>query len=163
MSEPIVFLPLSQGKVAIIDFADFEKVGRFKWCAARTPNGRFYALRNLPRKNGKNQKSLKLHCEILGIKGVDHRDGNGLNNCRENLRPATQKQNNQAFQRKAPGVSSKFRGVVWHRRDLKWQASIMKDRVPYYLGYFKVEEDAARAYDKKAKELGFFKEALNFQ
>lgn len=160
MSDPVVFLPLTQGQVAIIDFADFEKVGRFKWYAYRRPSGNFHAVRNSPRRSKRTQ--LFLHCEILGIKGIDHKNGNGLDCRRENMRPATSQQNGKAFQRKTPGTSSIYRGVTWYESCLKWGAQIRSKRTKFHLGCFKIEEDAARAYDKKAKELGFFREALNF-
>lgn len=150
------FLPLTQGRFAIVDDADFEKVGRFKWCAHRTRTGRFYAKRWLA---GKNHF---LHTAIMGMKGVDHKNGNGLDCCRENMRPATNQQNQRAFIRKRPGASSSYRGVSWNKKNQKWIAQIRKSGVNFYLGSFKDEKEAATAYDKKARELGFFKEALNF-
>lgn len=158
MSKPIVLLPLSQGKFAMIDSDDFEKVGRVKWSAKKTKSGNFYAVHK-PAKS----KALFLHCEILGSVGVDHIDGDGLNCRRENLRPATTKQNKQAFCRKAPGSTSKFRGVSWYRGVSKWVARVRFNNRLFYLGKFSIEEDAAKAYDKKARELGFFDEALNFK
>lgn len=155
----IVFLPLSQGKFAMIDSDDFEKVGRVKWSAQKEGKN-FYAYRMMG--GGRNRKIVYLHGAILEIKGVDHRNGNGLDCRRENIRPATAKQQSQAFQRKRPGTSSKFRGVTWHRSASAWQAKISAEGSSFYLGLFKEEIDAARAYDVKAKELGFFKEALNF-
>lgn len=154
------FLPLSQGQVAIIDDIDFEKVGHFKWCAEKSPSGNFYAVRVVQR--NKIKTHYRLHCVILGVKGVDHIDGNGLDNRRKNLRPATDQQNHRAFRRKSPGKTSGFRGVSWDRKNLNWFAQIHVNDTGFNLGRFENEEDAARAYDKAAIKNGFFKEALNF-
>lgn len=56
----VIFLPLSQGKVALIDKKDFKKVGRVKWSAMATPSGNFYAVRQV------NRKNIYLHGAIMG-------------------------------------------------------------------------------------------------
>lgn len=162
MSEPIVFLPLTQGKVATIDFSDFEKVGRFKWYAMKTPSGNFYAVRTETIRGTKKHKTFLLHGAIMDAKGIDHINGNGLDCRRENMRRATDQQNHKAFRRKRLGTSSIYRGVSWYARDLNWEAKVGAGYKTFHLGRFINEEDAARAYDKKVTELGFFKEALNF-
>lgn len=153
-------IPLTQGQFALVDDADFEKVGRVKWSAMKVKNGNFYAVRNVT--GGGKRTMLLLHCEILEIKGVDHLDGNGLNCCRENLRPATTKQNAQGFRHKSLGVSSRFRGVCWYKKYSKWLSQIMLDRKNFFLGYFLCEEAAARAYDSAAKKLFGEFARLNF-
>lgn len=94
---------------------------------------------------------------------VDHINGDRTNNSVENLRMSTTKENNRGYQ-KVRG-KSKFRGVSWaaHRngRTGAWKAAIRDNNKQLYLGRFKDEEDAARAYNKKAIELGYAKEALN--
>lgn len=162
MSDPIVFLPLTQGQVAVIDFADFEKVGRVKWYAMKSVSGNFYAKRDERIRGTKEQKRLYLHCEIMGAKGIDHRDGNGLNCRRENMRVATNQQNNRAFKRKRLGASSVYRGVTWDSVGLKWAAQICEKGVTFHLGRFVNEKEAACAFDTKAVALGFAREALNF-
>ena len=73
------------------------------------------------------------------------------NNRIENLRLATRTQNNvNRFYNK--GVS-KYQGVVYHTKNKKWIAQIGYDNKGLYIGSFENEEDAARAYDKKAVEL----------
>jgi len=156
-TDAIVFLPLSQGKVVIIDFDDMEKVGRVKWSAANY-RGRWYAERG----RGNNRK--RLHREVLdapaGSRG-DHKNGNGLDNRRENLRVRDQRGNARAFQRKRSGTSSQYRGVSWFRG--KWAARIgLPGSKKLFLGYHSSEETAARIYDAEALARGFEREALNF-
>jgi hypothetical protein len=76
---------------------------------------------------------------------TDHSDGDGLNNQRSNLRPATTAQNNYNQSPQA-GTSSRFKGVTWHKKRRKWQASIKVNGKFHYLGLFSDEEKAARAY-----------------
>ena len=103
-------LPLTKGYVAIIDEADLPLVGRWKWSALVT-SSTVYAKRN------DRGRIVLLHRVLMGAEGwnarVDHRDGNGLNNCRSNLRLCTQAQNtaNQRPQRNKSPEWSRFKGV----------------------------------------------------
>lgn len=83
---------------------------------------------------------------------VDHVDGNKLNNKRENLRLATPSQNN-INRPGGAGTSSCYKGVYWYKAYGKWHVQIRQGGYRYFVGYFDDEEDAARAYDAKAKEL----------
>lgn len=82
---------------------------------------------------------------------VDHRFHNTLDNRRCNIRTCTTAQN-QHNQRKTRGLSQ-YKGVSWHKTNKKWQALIRLNGQRIYLGYFNNEIDAAKAYDKKAREL----------
>lgn len=84
-------------------------------------------------------------------KMVDHIDRNPGNNHIGNLRACTQSQNTAASGPK--GGSSKYKGVHWREREKRWTSSVFKEGRRHYLGYYKDEEEAAHAYDKKAKEL----------
>lgn len=144
-------IPLTQGKVAVVDDADFEAVSQFKWFAHKSRHT-FYAHRNLQEENG-NRRTVLLHRFLLpGVPEIDHRDGDGLNNQRENLRPATNSQNGGGKCRKREGTSSAYRGVSWHSQHQKWMARIGLNRKIIHLGLFHSEIEAARAYDAAARK-----------
>jgi hypothetical protein len=133
-------LQLSQGKVAIVDEEDYERASQFKWCASQTRPGCFYAVRS------ENRKTVYLHAFIMGRKWIDHKDGDGLNCVRANMRPATRQQN----QVNRPTRSkSGFRGV--YASGKKWAADIVVDRKTRHIGRFACIGQAARAYDAAAK------------
>lgn len=88
-------IPLTQGKVALVDDEDFELLNQLNWYAYKNKTGNYYAVRNYSAEKGK-RKIILMHREIMdapkGIQ-VDHRNGDGLYNQKENLRLATHQQN----------------------------------------------------------------------
>ncbi len=98
----------------------------------------------------------------MGISGeVDHANGDILDNRRSNLRAATRSENNSNRQKFSNGTpASKYKGVQFTHG--KWAASIQKDKERKWLGYFKHEDSAAKAYDIAAKELHGEFAVLNF-
>lgn len=147
-------IQLSRGKVAVIDACDFGDLAGYRWYAYAA-KGREYAVRNVSTPRG--QRQVRMHCQILGVKGIDHANGDGLDNRRSNLRPATQGQNTaNARKRSHHGglpTSSRFKGVSWHRPTQKWSASICRDGRSRHLGLYRTEVEAARAYNDAAREL----------
>lgn len=137
-------IPLTQGLYALVDDEDYPAVVGLSWCAMRTRHT-FYAYRS---------GSVLMHRMLCpGWPQVDHANGDGLDNRRANLRPASHSQN-QANRPKAPGSSSQFKGVQLFRRTGKWRARIKIDGLEHHLGYFMVEADAARAYDGQTRNRG---------
>jgi hypothetical protein len=105
-----------------------------------------------------------MHVVIMGRRGVDHKNGDGLDNRRENLRFATHEENARNS-RKQRTSGNRYKGVVPPRptRGIEyWQAQININRKQVRFGRFGTEEDAARAYDAKAKEVYGEFARLNF-
>jgi hypothetical protein len=144
-----VEIPLTLGKVTTVDSADYPALSQFLWYA-KYVHGLWYAVRN-GRRNEKSH-SIRMHNQILGVKPVDHRDGDGLNNRRQNLRPATTLQNqwNRSVQKN--NVSG-FKGVSLQSRCThKWRARIRVEGRQLFLGEFFSPEEAAKAYDAAASQ-----------
>jgi hypothetical protein len=159
MSTETVEVPLSQGLVAIIDAADAEAVLAHKWYAHR--DGRtFYAQRKVRRPDG-TRANLRLHTSLTGWPLTDHRNSEGLDNRRANLREATKAENNRNT---APQANNKsgYRGVSRKKGTRKWRAYIRVDGNSIHLGYYSTAEDGARAYDAAALELHGEFDSLNF-
>ena len=155
-------ITLTQRKIALVDDCDYEWLSQRNWAAFKDRNI-WYAMTNIRDATG-HFRSITMHRLILGAtKGmkVDHRDGNGLNNQRHNLRAATNHQN--LCNRGAPSNNtSGFKGVSWHKRRNKWQANIGINYKKKYLGLFDSAIDAACAYDAAARELHGEFAKLNF-
>ena len=146
---------LTQGKVALVDDENFERLNQFKWCAAKIGK-MFYAQRSIPKINGK-QATIVMHREIMGKppKGfeIDHENGNGLWNLKNNLRFVTNRQNCQN-KRNGKNKSSQFPGVSWKKKNKKWQAYITINGINKYLGYFTDECEAFEAYKQAINDIG---------
>lgn len=161
----MALIELTQGQVAIVDDEILEYLLEKKWYAdwkKRSIGRVFYAVnksRNAPR--------IAMHRYVMEYYGhdianlmVDHINGNTLDNRYVNLRVCTNQQNQQNRKMKHLGSHSKYKGVS--KKYKKWAASITISGKKIHIGMYFTEEDAARAYDKKAIEL--FKEyaSLNF-
>ena len=147
------------GKVAIVDDEDFDRVSMVTWSVS--PKG--YVRAHRPGKN--DGRIMLMHNFIMGTPyghHTDHRDHDKLNNRKQNLRVCTPTQNHGNMVKRT-GTSSKFKGVTWWKRDKRWKAQASSSGKHYNLGYFDSETDAAKAYDKKAKELFGEFAKLNFQ
>lgn len=146
-------IPLTQGQVTLVDDADFKRFGHLKWYAAKK-KGKFYAI--CGRWRDGRMRTVRLHREILGLTDprikADHRDGDGLNNCRKNLREATNAENCRAFRRAKKNKTSRFRGVCFHKHSGKWAAQINANGVVRTIGRFYSEVSAANAYDRAARK-----------
>jgi hypothetical protein len=144
-------IPLSQGYVALVDDADYERVSQFKWSATKTKTN-VYGIRKVRLPNGRTTSQM-LHRFIMGVThprvDVDHKDHNGLNNQRQNLRLCVRGENN-GNSRKTRG-SSRYKGVSWDSGRKLWRADIRVHDKPIYLGRFSEECDAALAYDAAAR------------
>jgi hypothetical protein len=150
---------VTQGYVASVSDRDYARVfaaGPWRVRIDRRKDGRVrnvYAIRNV-RKDDGTQTTQYMHRFILGATDhdvqVDHSpDHSGLNCTRENLRRATQLENNRN-QRIRMDNTSGVKGVSWSKARQKWRAHICVNGKRKYLGYFTRIEDAREAYDSAA-------------
>lgn len=154
-----VWIPLTQGKVTVIDFEDFEKVRHYSWTADIGWGNTWYAHGRAPG----SRKVVLLHrvlMDALPGEMIDHEDRDGLNNRRYNLRSATRAQNAQNKIKR--NGASRFKGVCFEKSSDKWRVRITVEDHRKSLGRYTSEMDAAKAYDAAAnKYFGEFAR-LNF-
>lgn len=144
---------LTQGHKALIDDADFQSVNKFKW-HVHFSDSKIYARRKRRVFEGKSTTKIYLHSFLLPeASRIDHRDGNGLNCQRNNLRAATPQQNGHGFASKRDKATSKYRGVSWSEERKKWVVQVTNPSGKRTsLGRFSSEEVAARVFDKYVRE-----------
>ena len=146
-------IPLSQGLVALVDDDMYEELSQYKWHAYKHRHT-YYAIRNVQFYPG-CRTTVKMHRQVMRAQSgeiIDHRDGNGLKNIRDNLRSVTNSQN-CANRRSHVGSKSQYKGVSWHKQHCKWYSSIWDGKKQIFLGLFEDEIEAAKAYDRKALEV----------
>jgi hypothetical protein len=147
------YIDLPHGLRTLVSDEDFARFGHLKWHAVRRADGTVYAGRKNPATKGK----LYLHRAITGArKGltVDHINGDGLDNRRENLRVCTLRKNLWNTRKARTASTSRFKGVSYESAKGKWKAAIRgQDGKNVTLGRFDDEEDAARAYNEAARRL----------
>ncbi len=144
----VAIVPLTRGMSARIDAVDVALVAGYNWYGEPRYDGiGWYAMRT------RNKRLLQMHRVILGIEDKpemlpDHRDGDGLNNTRANLRSATREQN--ALNRRSFRNSTGFKGVSLAVNTGKYVATITVGKKSKQLGSHDTAELAARAYDLAA-------------
>lgn len=141
-----VEIPLTRGKFAIVDAADEEALSRYSWSAIENPPGSWYARAEIA------GRTVYLHRFLMGEPEgmtVDHVDGNGLHNTRNNLRICTHAQNQANRKGLQKNNTTGFVGVV-RRRSGRYGAEIKHEGKKIRLGTFDSAIEAAAARDKAA-------------
>lgn len=143
----------NKGKyVALVDDEDFEWLSSYNWCF----DGRYVQRRN------KKEGHVRMHVMIMkptnGM-GVDHKNSNSLDNRKTNLRVCSQGDNARNMSRHKD-ATSKYKGLS--KRGNRWHVRINFNYKHIEVGLFDNEEEAAMAYDKKAKEIHGEFAKLNF-
>ena len=152
---------LNQNKTALVDDEDFELIKTYRWYCFKS-RYTFYAISQWY-ENGE-RKHVLMHRLILNVPDgfiLDHKNKNGLDNQKENLRLCTHNQNKQNSKMRRHNKSG-FRGVHYSKRDKLFYSRIGIDGKRLWIGCFKTAKAAALAYDKYAiKHHGEFAQ-LNF-
>lgn len=148
-----VRIPLTQGQYAVVDAQDSALLAAYRWTALRS-NNTWYA------KSHSGGKTIYMHRLILfgeeesgETRKADHRNGNGLDNRRENLRPVTHSQNMRNTVGRRATRRSEYKGVSVRKNSPKpYRACIHIDGEQKHLGYFDSEWLAGHVYDLAAKK-----------
>jgi len=143
-------IPLTQGKIVLVDDEDYEYLNQRKWYASKRGNT-WYAIRIvcIPK-----QRTIRMHRVILNAPNgmqVDHINSNGLDNRKSNLRLCTHAEN-QRHQQLSCRNSTGFKGVSFDKRNPQktYYACINLNNKQIYIGCYHTAEEAAQAYDKAA-------------
>ena len=157
-------IKLTHEKVTLVDDEDFEYLNQWKWRASKNKKSKtYYAQRDICIDN--KRTTVFMHRIIMNPNKhmlIDHIDMNGLNNLKTNLRICNHSQNQ--CNRKSWGLS-KYLGVsIKKKRSIIYYQTLIKvNKKSLYIGIFKSEIEAAKAYDKAAKEYHGEYANLNFK
>lgn len=143
-------LTVSSGHETLVDDDDFGYLTDFKWTLISVGYVGTYV------KRGTKWTIILLHRLVMGCtwgdsRIIDHKNGDKLDNQKSNLRLCTHAQN-MSNRKKAKNATSQYIGVYFDATSQLWRADIRSHNKKHRLGYFKIEEDAARAYDAAARE-----------
>lgn len=149
----VAIVTLTRGKEALVDALDVHLIDGRHWYASKSSHG-WYALARSKRPDG-GVTTEKMHRLILNAphdKMVDHRDCDGLNNRRSNLRIADAFENARNTRIRKNNKSG-TKGVYFDSARNKWAALIAASGKKYALGRFETAAEARAAYRAAARIL----------
>lgn len=163
----VAFIPLLHKdevvSISVIDAIDVPLVQPYRWLFRKRQGGDNYYAHTNAKKDGQDVW-IMLHRLLLSPPDgmvIDHINGDGLDNRRCNMRITTVTQNNRN-RGKGRNNSSGFKGVYWSSVENKWRVQIRNGKGKVWIGKFNDLTEAARAYDKAARELHGEFAVLNF-
>ena len=144
-------ISLTQGKIALVDDADYTYLNQYKWYAANA-NCTYYAVR-MSRDLRPKRQPIYMHRVILNAPDsldIDHLNGDGLDNRRSNIRLCTRSQNIR-HKRIRSDSKSRFKGVNLRKgKKNPYVAYIQLNGKKAHLSCHQTAEAAARVYDEAA-------------
>lgn len=149
---------MAHGHEAIVDIQDVDVIATHHWYSSKGRKTR-YAYSDVGKRP--NRKHVAMHRLIVDAPSglvVDHINGNGLDNRRDNLRICTVRQNLM----NEPPRKGAYKGVSRCATTNRWVAQIKSNRSVIFIGRFDTPEEAARAYDERAFEMHGEFAFLNF-
>jgi hypothetical protein len=170
---PFRRIPLTQGKYAIVDPEDYDRLRKYKWHVQKSAHT-FYAVHSLTNGKKEPRKNLQMHNLVINVPPgmyCDHINHKGFDNRKANLRAASGTQSvwhrRKFIGRTSGGCKrpsrSKYKGVDWAHDMKRWRARIRVNGKRISLGLFENEIDAAKAYDEAAKKYHGQFASLNFK
>ena len=155
---------MAQPKYAKVDPGDYERFRKHEWFTKKGRNS-FYAFRRVATGEAGKKKLIYMHREIIEVgdgKMVDHINHDGMDNRSGNLRAATHSENMCHRKKRSGATQSKYKGIYWRKDIRKWLVEIKFNKKRIYLGCFRDEIEAARAYDRAARKYHAEFACLNF-
>ncbi len=150
---PFMPITLTQGKVALVDKADYVWLNQWKWYVRKDRKRYFYATRMVYTLDKWTQ--IQMHRFIMNAPAhlhVDHINFDTLDNRRQNLRLCTSGQNTSSQRPQHKTTASIYKGVWFIKEVKRWRAGIQYHYKKIHLGCFVDEIEAAKAYDQAAKK-----------
>ena len=155
---------MTQPQYAKVDPADYKRLRGYEWFAKKARKS-FYARGCVADSKTAKGKTTYMHQKILEVPQglvVDHINHDGMDNRRANLRAATRAQNIRNRKKFAKSSGSKYKGIYFRKNTRKWEVLITFERKKIFLGCFRSEIDAAKAYDRAAMKYHGEFASLNF-
>lgn len=149
-------IQLTNGGVALVDDEDFESLNIYRWRRVdKSDSALQYAVRSEGVYKQGTFRLISMHRAVIDAQSgqiVDHKNGDGLDNRRSNLRICTHAENMRNQKSQGVAGKSQYKGVQWDRRGKNWRARIYVNKQPINGGNHLTEADAAKAYDNLASQ-----------